>query len=131
VIETIAHGGRELAHIIRATARPPETRYLTPPELNLQVGFVVYGKGQEILRHMHLPIERHIVGTMEVLVVRQGRCEVDIYADGRELAATRELAAGDILIAVAGGHGFRALEDLVLLEVKQGPYPGVDEKERF
>ena len=131
MIETIAHGGQELAYIIRAAARPPETRYLTPPELNLQVGFVVYGKGQEILRHMHLPIERHIVGTMEVLVVRQGRCEVDIYADGRELAATRELAAGDILIAVAGGHGFRALEDLVLLEVKQGPYPGVDEKERF
>jgi mannose-6-phosphate isomerase-like protein (cupin superfamily) len=131
MIETIAYEGQDLAYIVHAGARPSETAYVTPPELNLQVGFVVYGKGQEILRHLHLPVERHIVGTMEVLVVRQGRCEVDVYSDARELAATRELRAGDVLIAVAGGHGFRALEDLVLLEVKQGPYPGVAEKERF
>ena len=36
-----------------------------------------------------------------------------------------------MLIAVAGGHGFRVFEDTVLLEVKQGPYPGEAEKERF
>jgi hypothetical protein len=41
------------------------------------------------------------------------------------------LRAGDIAIAVGGGHGFRMLEDTVLLEVKQGPYPGQTEKERF
>ena len=45
---------------------------------------------------------------------------------------TRVLGAGDIVIAVNGGHGFRVLEDLVLLEVKQGPYPGGGaDKERF
>jgi hypothetical protein len=35
------------------------------------------------------------------------------------------------MIMVGGGHGFRMTEDTVLLEVKQGPYPGVQEKERF
>jgi mannose-6-phosphate isomerase-like protein (cupin superfamily) len=131
VIETIAHAGQDLAYIIHGSERLSETLFVTPPELNLQVGFVVYGEGQEIPRHMHLPIERHVDGTMEVLVVRQGRCQVDVYSESRELTATRELRAGDVMIAVAGGHGFRALEDLVLLEVKQGPYPGVAEKERF
>lgn len=92
---------------------------------------MVYAVGGEIIRHVHRPLERHIVGTSEVLVVKKGRCEVDIYNDARELVATRELHEGDILLMVGGGHGFRMLEDTVLLEVKQGPYTGVDEKEQF
>ena len=48
------------------------------------------------------------------------------------MVATRELQAGDIVIAVSGGHGFRIQEDTVLLEIKQGPYPGFGaDKERF
>jgi hypothetical protein len=35
------------------------------------------------------------------------------------------------VIFVDGGHGFRILEDTVLLEVKQGPYTGLEEKEFF
>ena len=35
------------------------------------------------------------------------------------------------MLMIDGGHGFRMLEDTVFLEVKQGPYTGVDEKERF
>ena len=30
-----------------------------------------------------------------------------------------------------GGHGFCMLEDTVLLEIKQGPYTGLEEKEHF
>jgi hypothetical protein len=95
------------------------------------VGYVVYSAGQQIPRHVHLPIERHLVGTAEVLMVERGWCEVDIYDDDRRVVATRELRTGDIMITVGGGHGFRVHEDLVLLEVKQGPYPGGAEKERF
>jgi hypothetical protein len=104
---------------------------LTPDDCNLQVGHVVYPAGGEIARHVHLPIERHLVGSTEVLVMQQGRCEVDIYTDDRRVVATCELHVGDILIAVGGGHGFRVLDDTVLLEIKQGPYPGGAEKERF
>jgi uncharacterized protein YjlB len=80
---------------------------------------------------VQLSLERHIVGTPEVLVVRRGRCEADIYNEEQQLVATRELREGDILILVCGGHGFRMLEDTVLLEVKQGPYAGLKEKEHF
>ena len=52
-------------------------------------------------------------------------------SSGVALVATRELLPGDIMLMVGGGHGFRMLEDTVLLEVKQGPYTGLDEKERF
>ena len=37
---------------------------------------------------------------------------------------SRELEAGDIIFLCQGGHGFDALEDLEMIEVKQGPYSG-------
>jgi mannose-6-phosphate isomerase-like protein (cupin superfamily) len=131
VIEAITSDGLVLAYVARGGVPPETTTFLTPDDCNLQVGYVVYPAGGEIARHMHLPLERHVVGTAEVLLVERGRCQVDVYADNRQVVATRELRAGDILIAVAGGHGFRVLEDTVLLEVKQGPYLGEASKERF
>ena len=130
-VEQIIWKDKPLAYIIRAEVVPDKTTFLTPSELNLQVGFVVYPAGGEVARHLHRPLERHIVGTSELLVVKEGRCQMDIYDDERRLVATRELRKGDILLMVGGGHGFRMLEDTVLLEVKQGPYTGLDEKERF
>ena len=130
-VERITWNDQPLCYIVRAELNPEQTIFLTPPELNLQVGFVVYPTGGEIARHVHRPLERHIVGTAEVLVVKQGRCEIDIYNGDHKLVATRELRTGDVLLMVAGGHGFRMLEDTVFLEIKQGPYTGLDEKERF
>ena len=131
LIERIDRDGRPLAIIIRAAMKPETTTFLTPNEFKQQVGFVVYPKGGEIARHVHLPLERSLVGTSEVLVVRKGRAEMDVYDDDRSLVATRELREGDIMLMIGGGHGFRLLEDTVFLEVKQGPYTGLVEKERF
>jgi mannose-6-phosphate isomerase-like protein (cupin superfamily) len=130
-VERICRNGSPLAFIIRAELLPDKTIFLTPPEFKQQVGFVVYAEGGEIARHVHRPLERHLVGTSEVLVVRKGRCKIDIYDNARELVATRELRTGDIMLMVAGGHGLRMLEDTVFLEIKQGPYTGLEEKERF
>ncbi len=130
-IERICWNGEPLAYIIRSALLPKETTFITPPEFKQQVGFVVYPRRGQIARHVHRAIERHLIGTSEVLVVRSGRCEIDIYNDEKEVVATRELRTGDIMLMVGGGHGFRMLEDTVFLEVKQGPYTGEDEKERF
>jgi hypothetical protein len=130
-VERICCGDQPLAYIIRATLQPTETTFLTPPEFKQQVGFVVYPKMRAITRHIHRPIERHLVGTSEVVIVRSGCCEIDIYNDAREFVATRELFPGDVVLMVGGGHGFRMLEDTVFLEIKQGPYTGLNEKEQF
>ncbi len=131
LVERIYWDGTCLAYIIRASFLPDKTTFLTPPDYKQQVGYIVYPAGGEIQRHVHRSLERDIVGTSEVLVVKKGRCEIDIYNDERELVATRELCEGDIMLMVGGGHGFRMSEDTVFLEIKQGPYTGVDEKERF
>jgi quercetin dioxygenase-like cupin family protein len=130
-VEPIVWKGCPLAYVIRAEMNPERTTFATPEELNLQIGFVVYPSGGEIPRHIHLPLERRVVGTSEALIVQKGRCLVDFYSEEEEFVVTRELRAGDVMLLVAGGHGFRILEDTVLLEVKQGPYTGLEEKRRF
>ena len=64
-------------------------------------------------------------------MVRKGRCEIDVFDDQKRIVETLQLASGDVMVMVAGGHGFRMLEDTVLLEIKQGPYIGIEEKQRF
>jgi len=130
-IEIIAKDGVELCYVVRAGFQPQETQFITRPEHKQQVGFIKYPEGSRIARHVHLPLNRSLVGTSEAVLVRSGRCVLEVYTDTHELVATREIACGDLVLMVAGGHGFEVLEDTVLLEVKQGPYLGLDEKERF
>ena len=72
-----------------------------------------------------------MIGTSEVLFVLKGHAWIDVYDDAHQLVASRELRQGDVMLMVGGGHGFRIIEDTVFMEIKQGPYAGVDEKERF
>lgn len=131
MIESISWNNQMLACIITADTLIEKTTFITPPDFKQQVGFVVYSSGGEIVPHVHLPIERHIIGTSEVLMLRKGRCMVDFYNEHRDLVASRELKTGDVLILARGGHGFRMLEDTVFIEIKQGPYAGQEDKERF
>lgn len=131
LIEHITDNGQPLTYIIRASLTPEKTIFLTPPEFKQQVGYVVYPAGGAVTRHVHRSLERHLIGTSEVLIIKKGHCLIDIYNDKRDLVATRELFPGDVMLMVGGGHGFRMLEDTVFLEIKQGPYIGLDEKEKF
>lgn len=131
LVERISSHGKDLAIVFRAAEVTDKTTFLTPSDWPLQAGFVVHPGGHEIPRHTHRPIERKLTTTSEVICVARGRCAIDFYDSDRTLVTTRELGPGDVMVMFAGGHGFRMLEDTVLFEVKQGPYPGIDEKERF
>src|SRR5262249_3547431 len=109
---------------------PEKTTFVTAGDATLQLGFIVYPAGATIARHVHREVERRVVGTPECIVVRSGRCELDIYTDDLERVATRELGPGDVVLLLPAGHGFRLLEDTILLEVKQGPFLA-DDKHRF
>ena len=130
-IETVSWHGKSLVHIISAHFVPDRTTFVTPPDYKQQVGYIVYPAKAKIQRHVHRKLQRRIVGTSEVLVVRRGQCVLEIYSDELELVATRELHEGDIVIMVGGGHGFSITQDTVFLEIKQGPYTGIDEKQVF
>ncbi len=130
-VEAIRQDDRLLCLVVRPPPRLEATTFVTPDELSLQLGFIVTPRGGGVPRHSHRPVERRVTGTSEVVMVRSGRCSVDIYDDARNLVASRQLAAGDIVVLVAGGHAFAMAEDTVLIEVKQGPYAADADKERF
>lgn len=69
--------------------------------------------------------------TQETLFVRTGRCRVDLYSQNQVPLASRDLAAGDVILLSTGGHGFVMLEDCSMIEVKQGPYSGDRDRTRF
>lgn len=130
-VEVIASDGIALAYIVDPHWSPSETTFMTPGDFSLQMGMIVYGAGQDIPAHVHLPITRQVEGTSECIVVREGRCSVTIYDSQRRFVAERELEKGAIILLLGGGHGFHLHEDTVLFEVKQGPYAGNRDKERF
>lgn len=130
-IEIITHADEAVAYIVRADLEPTQTTFLTPGTFGQEMGLIVYGAGQHIQPHAHLPVTREVHGTTECVMVRKGRCIVDFYDDARSLILSRELALGDVVLLLGGGHGFRMLEDTVLFEVKQGPYMGDRDKQRF
>ncbi len=123
--------GQVLAHVITEDEAFTRTTFVSSSDAPLQLGFIVYPQGGSIPRHVHRPVERRINGTSEFLWVRKGSCEVDIFDESRQFVTMVTLRAGDAILLLAGGHGFRMTADTVLAEVKQGPYFGVEEKERF
>ena len=130
-VETFRHDGEVIAVVVRAGARAGATAFVTDAEASLQLGFVVSPAGREIPRHIHRPPIRTVARTAEVLIVESGTCEMDLYGDDLAPVATVVLRTGDVALLLRGGHGFRMTEDTVLLEVKQGPYSGLDEKRHF
>jgi|SRR6266853_490707 len=130
-VETCICDGRLAALVVRSGFRPKQTTFLTPNECNQQLGFIVYGAGTQIPRHSHLPLQRTITGTTEVVIVRQGSCTAEIFDDSRRLVGEFRLGPGDVILLNGGAHGFRVHEGTVLMEVKQGPYSNKLDKERF
>lgn len=130
-IEWIRDGEQVLGMILRREYVPEKTRFLTPDDYKQQVGLIVYAGGGRVLPHSHKPVPRSIVGTSEVILVRRGAADVDFFDDSRRLVARRAVREGDLLLLVAGGHSFSFTKDTILIEIKQGPYVGLDDKERF
>lgn len=130
-IERITWSGQQIATIVRASHAPAKTTFVTDDAAYQQAGFIVYPKDGEVKRHSHLPLQRHLVGTPETLMVRKGKIEVDLYGLDKSPLGTWTLEQGDLVLLAAGGHCIRFLEDTILLEIKQGPYTGLVEKEHF
>jgi len=87
--------------------------------------------GKEIPPHVHNPVTREVTFTQEVLFIKSGKLRVDFYDDDRIYLESRILEAGDTILLATGGHGFEVLEEVEMIEVKQGPYAGEQDKTRF
>lgn len=130
-IEEITKDAKILALIIRDGYTCEGVDFITPDEYSQQVAYMHHPAGKVIDAHIHNLVHRDVVLTQEVLFIKRGILRVDFYDEYEEYLESKNLYPGDIILLVSGGHGFRALDEVEMVEVKQGPYVGNDDKKRF
>lgn len=131
MIVQICNNEKILAVIINSSFADPGIHFFTPPHFSQQLACMCHPAGKTIEPHVHNAIQREVFYTQEVLFIKRGRLRVDFYGDDRCYLESRMLGAGDVILLASGGHGFEVLEDLEMIEVKQGPYAGDGDKTRF
>jgi mannose-6-phosphate isomerase-like protein (cupin superfamily) len=130
-VEEIKKKDRVIAMIIRSNYECDGVDFITPNEYSQQVAYMHHPAGKVIDAHVHNMVHRNVVLTQEVLFIKRGSLRVDFYDEYEDYLESRDLHEGDIILLVSGGHGFRALEEVEMVEVKQGPYAGEQDKKRF
>lgn len=105
--------------------------FFTENESSQQLAFMKHPKGKVIEPHIHNPVKRIIYDTQEVLYIKKGILKVDFYDDEKKILGSEYLNKGDLIMLMKGGHGFSVIEDLEMIEIKQGPYLGDNDKVRF
>lgn len=131
MIEEFRHGNELYAIIIRAGFARPGVHFVTPDHFSQQLGYMAHPAGHCIQPHFHREVRRDVHRTQEVLVLRKGKLRVDFYDSARQPVGTRLLVAGDVILLAGGGHGFEVLEPCEMFEIKQGPFVGEQDKQRF
>ena len=131
MIEKIEINSEIIAIIVRKNFRDPGIHFFTPNDYSQQLAFMSHPLGKEIQPHIHKKVQREVNYTQETLFIRKGKLQVDFYTDEQAFLESRILEAGDVILLIKGGHGFKVLEDLEMFEVKQGPYAGDEDKIKF
>ena len=131
MIETLKAGDQLLAIIVSRDFQEPGIHFFTPNDLSQQLAYMRHPAGKVIDPHVHNPVSRNVHFTQEVLLIKKGKVRVDFYDNDRNYLESRILQTGDVILLATGGHGFEMLEQTQMIEVKQGPYAGDQDKTRF
>ncbi len=129
--EEIKHKGKLLAIIIPGDFCREGIHFFTPNDLSQQLAYMHHPQGKIIEPHVHNPVPREVQYTQEVLFLKKGKLRVDFYDDDKNYLESRILKEGDVILLATGGHGFEVIEEIEMIEVKQGPYTGEEDKTRF
>jgi hypothetical protein len=130
-VERIEHNGKVLAIIVRKSFNKEGLTFVTGNEYGLQVGIHLQKKGFEAKPHIHIPFkELKNLEVQEMFYVERGKIRIGLYDSSDQKVADIEGRQGDILILISG-NSLTCLEDSKLIEIKQGPYRGKEEKRYF
>ena len=131
MIEHITHNEVVIAIIIRNEYSYDGIKFLSDEDFSLQIGFMSRPEGYKVIPHIHNPVERHTVGTQEVLFIKKGKIGIDFYSYEQVYLESRTLTTGDVIFLIGAGHGIDILEPAEIFEVKNGPYIEGADKGRF
>ena len=131
LVKKIEFKGKTLAIIIKNSYSKDGVEFFTPNDFSQQLAYMKHPKGKRIDAHTHNIVPREVSYTKEVLVIRKGKLRVDFYEDNQTYIESHIVEQGDIILLAFGGHGFECLEEVEMIEIKQGPYLGEQDKVRF
>jgi len=130
MIEKIVHKKKVFGYLLKYQKKFG-VNFLTPKKLSHQVGFIKHKSKHLIKPHKHFKNIRRIEYTSEVLIILKGKLRVDFYSNEEKYLFSKVIKKNDIIILNTGGHGFKVLETIELIEVKQGPYNTIKDKKVF
>ena len=130
-MEKYVFNGELFAIVIRNNYDKEGITFFTDETLSQQLAYMNHPKGKLIQPHIHKPIERTVAYTQEVLIIKDGKLKVDFYSEEQTFLESTLLNKGDTILLIKGGHGFSVIEDVKMIEVKQGPYAGDKDKIKF
>lgn len=122
--------GNIMAIVIPSDFKTDGINFVTDNSAYQQIAVMVHPKDHIILPHYHNLVPRTIDYTSETLVIRDGILNVKLYENQKEIYSF-DLSKGDIITLLSGGHGFTVVENVDMVEIKQGPYVGDKDKTRF
>ena len=132
MIEEITYKNKMLALIVRGKYRNKKgINFFTPNESTQQFGYMKHQKKHIIKPHLHKKRLTKILYTTEVILLLKGKLRVDFYNPTKEYLFSKILMKNDIIMLVHGGHGFKAISDIEMIEIKQGPYSLIKDKVKF
>ena len=131
MIEEIIHNSKLLSVIIRSNYEKDGISFFTPQSFSQQLGYMKRPKGYVIPPHVHNLVPREVSLTQEVLYIKSGKVRVDFYDDDKNYIQSTIVQNGDVILLAQGGHGFEMIEQSEIIEIKQGPYCGEEDKIRF
>ena len=131
MLKKIEYGQELYAIIIKRSYNEKGIHFFTPNDFSQQLAYMNRPKGYVIEPHLHKRVERTVFYTQEVLFIKSGKVKVDFYTQEKFCFDSVILGSGDVIMLAQGGHGFEMLEPTEMIEVKQGPYSGDQDKVRF
>ncbi|OFX76501.1 MAG: hypothetical protein A2X12_02965 [Bacteroidetes bacterium GWE2_29_8] len=131
MVKRIDFDGILYAIIIPYNFKANGITFFTPDDFSQQLAYLSHPKGKVIEPHIHNFVIRQVSYTSEVLFVRKGVVKVNFYNTEKRTVGSELLKEGDVILLTSGGHGFEFIEESELIEVKQGPYIGEQDKIRF
>ncbi len=132
MIEKILHKKRLFALIVRKQFRKKSgINFFTSKKATQQFGFMKHKKNHVIKPHKHNERLTKILRTTEVILLLKGTLRVDFYNDKHKYLFSKIIKEKDIIMLVHGGHGFKVLKNVEMIEVKQGPYSLAVDKTKF
>ena len=132
MIEKIIYKKKLLALIVRGKYRNKKgITFFTPNESTQQFGYMKHKKSHIIKPHLHKKRLTKISYTTEVILMLKGLLRVDFYNKQKKYLFSKVLREKDIIMLVEGGHGFKVLKDIEMIEIKQGPYNLIKDKIKF